>query len=95
MDDDSLLTLAAPFHMYVGGIMNFLHTCWRDEDRTDQFATSALGLIGDFGETYGGTVSEFLLQEWVGQAIASARQRGSSKQARTNAAYAQKVSFTP
>jgi len=81
----------APFQPYVAGIMNFLKTCWNDEDRTDQFATSALGLIGDFGETYRASVSESLMQDWVQQAIAYGRQRGSSKQARTNAAYAQKA----
>jgi importin subunit beta-1 len=63
------------------------------EDRTDQFATATLGLIGDFGETYGKQVKDVLMEEWVVSAIAYGRQRGASKQARRNATYAQKVSL--
>lgn len=73
--------------------MGFLRSCWADEDRTDQFAVSTLGLIGDFGDTYKTAVRDELMQEWIQQAIAYGRQRGASKQARTNAAYAQKVSW--
>jgi hypothetical protein len=87
----SLMT-AGPFHPYVGGIMNFVKTCWIDEERTDQFAASALGLIGDFAETYGANVREYVLQDWVSQAISYGRQRTSSKKARANASYATQVS---
>lgn len=73
--------------------MGFLRTCFADEERTDQFVTSSLGLIGDFGVTYKQSVQEDLMQEWVQEAITHGRQRGSSKQSRTNAAYAQKVGF--
>jgi importin subunit beta-1 len=62
-----------------------------EEDRTDQFATATLGLIGDFGETYKKQVQDVLMEEWVQSAIAYGRQRGASKQARRNATYAQKV----
>jgi importin subunit beta-1 len=62
-----------------------------EDDRTDQFATATLGLIGDFGETYGKQVRDVLMEEWVVSAIAYGRQRGASKQARRNATYAQKV----
>lgn len=86
------LMIAAPFQPYVGGIMSFLSGCWYDDDRTDQFSVSTLGLIGDFGDTYKTAVRDQLMQEWVQSAIAYGRQRGASKQARTNAAYAQKVS---
>jgi len=85
------LTSAAPFQPYVGGIMGFLSSCWNEDERTDQFAVSTLGLIGDFGDTYKSSVRDALMQEWVQSAIAYGRQRGASKQARTNAAYAQKV----
>jgi importin subunit beta-1 len=71
--------------------MGFLRTCMSEEDRTDQFATATLGLIGDFGETYKKQVRDVLLEEWVVNAIAYGRQRGASKQARRNATYAQKV----
>ena len=71
--------------------MNFLRTCWADEERTDQFAASTLGLIGDFGDTYKAAVRDEIMQDWVQSAIAYGRQRGASKQARTNAAYAQRV----
>lgn len=64
-----------------------------DEDRTDAFCTSTLGLIGDFGDTYKRAVKDELMQEWVQSAIAYGRQRGSSKSAKSNAAYAQKVSL--
>jgi importin subunit beta-1 len=73
--------------------MGFLRTCMSEEDRTDQFATATLGLIGDFGETYKKQVRDVLLEEWVVNAIAYGRQRGASKQARRNATYAQKVGF--
>ena len=82
-----------PFRGYVGGIMHFLSGCYADEERTDQFSTSTLGLIGDFGDTYKSAVKEELMQDWVTQAIAYGRQRGASKTARTNAAYAAKVSL--
>jgi importin subunit beta-1 len=71
--------------------MGFLHTCMADDDRTDAFCTSTLGLIGDFGDTYKRAVKDELMQEWVQSAIAYGRQRGSSKSAKSNAAYAQKV----
>lgn len=74
--------------------MNFLHGCWQDEDRTDTFMTSTLGLIGDFGDTFKTDVKSELLQDWVQIAITDARSRGSSKQTRTNAAYAAKVSMS-
>jgi hypothetical protein len=88
-----MLTLvsALPFQQFVPGIMTFLRQCWNDEERTDQFSVSTLGLIGDFGDTYKAAVREELMQEWVQQAIAYGRQRGASKQAKTNALYAQKV----
>lgn len=73
--------------------MGFLRTCMSEDDRTDQFATATLGLIGDFGETYGKQVRDVLMEEWVVSAIAYGRQRGASKQARRNATYAQKVSW--
>ena len=62
-----------------------------EEERTDQFATATLGLIGDFGETYKAQVRDVLMEEWVQSAIAYGRQRGASKQCRRNASYAQKV----
>ena len=71
--------------------MNFLSSCWAEDERTDQFATSTLGLIGDFGDTYKRAVREAIMQDWVMSAILYGRQRGASKQARTNAAYAQQV----
>lgn len=71
--------------------MGFLASCWNDDERTDQFSVSSLGLIGDFGDTYESSVRDVLMQEWVQGAISYGRQRGASKQARTNAAYAQKV----
>lgn len=83
---------ATPFQQYVPGIMGFLSTCMVDEDRTDAFVTSTLGLVGDFGDTYKRAVRDDLMQEWVQQAIAYGRQRGSSRAAKNNAAYAQKVS---
>jgi importin subunit beta-1 len=82
---------ASPFLQYVPGIMGFLRTCMAEEDRTDQFATATLGLIGDFGETYKKQVQEVLMEEWVQSAIGYGRQRGASKAARRNATYAQKV----
>lgn len=82
---------ATPFQKYVSGIMNFLQTCMADEERTDAFCTSTLGLIGDFGDTYKTAVKGDLLQEWVQNAIAYGRQRGASRAAKNNAAYAQKV----
>lgn len=82
-----------PFQGYVGGIMHFLAGCYADEERTDQFTTSALGLIGDFGDTYKSAVRDELMQEWVQQAIAYGRQRGASRSAKKNAAYAAKVSY--
>lgn len=90
-----MLTLvsALPFQQFVPGIMTFLRQCWNDEERTDQFSVSTLGLIGDFGDTYKAAVREELMQDWVQQAINYGRQRGVSKQAKTNALYAQKVSF--
>ena len=71
--------------------MGFLSTCWNDDERTDQFSVSTLGLIGDFGDTYKAAVRDAIMQDWVQSAIAYGRQRGASKQARTNASYAQKV----
>lgn len=73
--------------------MNFLHSCWNDEERTDEFAVSALGLIGDFGDTYKMAVQNELMQDWVQKAISYGRQRGASKQAKSNANYAQRVSI--
>ncbi|KAK4686304.1 importin subunit beta-1, partial [Tremellales sp. Uapishka_1] len=81
----------APFLQYVPGIMSFLQVCMADTDRTDAFAVSTLGLIGDFGDTYKSAVKDQLLAEWVQSAIAYGRQRGSSRTAKTNAAYAQKA----
>ncbi|OCF37529.1 importin subunit beta-1 [Kwoniella heveanensis BCC8398] len=77
---------------YVPGIMGFLKTCWADEDRSDQFCTASLGLIGDFGEAYKAAIRDELMQDWVQTAISYGRSRGGSKQARTNAQYAQQVS---
>lgn len=74
--------------------MGFLRTCMSEEERTDQFATATLGLIGDFGETYKAGVKDVLLDDWVQSAIAYGRQRGASKQARRNASYAQKVGLS-
>ncbi|BEI86947.1 hypothetical protein CcaverHIS002_0702930 [Cutaneotrichosporon cavernicola] len=81
----------APMLPYVGGIMTFLQGCMSEEDRTEDFITNTLGLIGDFGDTFKGTVRDVLCTEWVQMAIAVGRQRGASKQSRTNAAYAQKT----
>jgi importin subunit beta-1 len=75
--------------------MGFLASCMADQERTDAFCTSTLGLIGDFGDTYKRSVRDDLMQEWVQGAIAYGRQRGASKAARTNAAYAQKVRSHP
>lgn len=61
-------------------------------DRTDAFVVSTLGLIGDFADTFKSAVSGELMTEWVSKAITSGRARGSSKQSRTNAAYALRVS---
>jgi len=72
--------------------MVFLAGCFRDDERTDAFVTSMLGLIGDFGDTYKTQVRDDLMQEWIQSAIAYGRQRGSSKSSRTNSQYAQKVS---
>ncbi|WVR04463.1 hypothetical protein IAU60_001466 [Kwoniella sp. DSM 27419] len=82
---------ATAMQPYVSGIMGFLKTCWADEDRTDLFCTSSLGLIGDFGEAYKGAIRDDLLQDWVARAVAYGRTRSGSKQARTNAAYAQQA----
>lgn len=84
----------APMLPYVSGIMTFLHGCMSEEDRTEEFITNTLGLIGDFGDTFKGAVRDQLCAEWVQNAISVGRQRGASKQSRTNAAYAQKVSQT-
>lgn len=73
--------------------MGFLQNCSADEERTDAFSTSLLGLIGDFADIYKRDVRNELLQEWVQQAIQYGRQRGSSKSARSNAGYAAKVSL--
>lgn len=83
--------IATPFLQYVPGIAGFLRTCMSEDERTDQFATATLGLIGDFGETYKAQVRDVLMEEWVQSAIAYGRQRGASKQCRRNASYAQKV----
>jgi importin subunit beta-1 len=72
--------------------MVFLAGCFRDEEKTDSFVTSLLGLIGDFGDTYKGQVRDDLMQEWIQEAIQYGRQRGASKSARNNSQYAQKVS---
>ena len=81
-----------PFLGYVPGIMSFLKTCWNEEERTDLFCSSFLGLVGDFGTTYQEQVKNDLMQEWVQQAISLERRRGASKTAKMNAAYAQRVS---
>lgn len=75
--------------------MGFLQSCFADEERTDAFSTSLLGLIGDFADTYKTDAKDELLQDWVQSAIAYGRQRGSSKSARQNASYAAKVSLDP
>ncbi|KAL7418539.1 karyopherin Kap95 [Cryptotrichosporon argae] len=80
----------APFVPYVAGILGFVRMCFQDEDRTEEFVTGALGLIGDFADTYKGQIKGELLQDWVQGAVALGRARGMSKQSRTNAAYAQK-----
>ena len=72
--------------------MVFLAGCFRDEEKTDSFVTSLLGLIGDFGDTYKTQVRDDLMQEWIQDAIQYGRQRGASKSARNNSQYAQKVS---
>ncbi|ORY27809.1 importin beta-1 subunit (Karyopherin beta-1 subunit) [Naematelia encephala] len=82
---------ASPFRSYVPGIMGFLKACWQDDERTDTFSSSSLGLIGDFADTYKAGVRDEIMQEWVQNAIAYGRQRGSSKAARKNAIYAAKV----
>lgn len=87
-------TTATPFQQYVPGVMGFLQTCMDDDERTDAFVTSTLGLIGDFGDTYKRSVRDNLMQEWVQRAIQYGKQRGSSRAARNNAAYAQKVSWS-
>lgn len=71
--------------------MGFLSSCWSDEEHTEQFAASSLGLIGDFGDTYKTAVRDALMQEWVQIALGSVRQKGTMKLARINALYAQKV----
>ncbi len=71
--------------------MSFLKSCLEDEERTEAFIVSTLGLIGDFGDTFKASVRDQLLTEWVQKAIATGRARGASKQSRTNAAYAQRV----
>ncbi|KAK8846795.1 hypothetical protein IAR55_005883 [Kwoniella newhampshirensis] len=76
---------------YVSGIMGFLKTCWADEYRSEGFCTASLGLIGDFGDAYKANIRDDLMQNWVQDAIAYGRQRTASKQARTNAAYAQQA----
>jgi importin subunit beta-1 len=80
-----------PMLNYIPGIMTFLHGCMSEDDRTEEFITNTLGLIGDFGDTFKGAVRDQLCTEWVQNAIAVGRQRGASKQSRTNAAYAQKT----
>lgn len=80
-----------PFLQYVPGILGFLRQCIGEEERTEEFVSSALGLIGDFGDTYKTHIRDELVQEWVQNAISIGRQRGSSKSSRTNAAYAQKA----
>ncbi|WOO82023.1 Importin subunit beta-1 [Vanrija pseudolonga] len=80
-----------PFLQFVPGILNFLRQCLGEEERTEEFVAAALGLIGDFGDTYKGAVRDELLQEWVQSAIQVGRQRGASKQSRSNAAYAQRT----
>lgn len=80
-----------PFLQYVPGILGFVRQCIGEEERTEEFVSAALGLIGDFGDTYKSHVRDQLLQEWVQAAISVGRQRGSSKRSRTNAAYAQKA----
>ena len=80
------------FQPYVNAIMGFLRQGWDDEDKTDQFCSSSLGLIGDFGDTYKAAVSNDLMQDWIQQAISYGRQRDASRSAKTNASYAQRVS---
>lgn len=80
-----------PFLQFVPGILGFLRTCLAEEDRTEEFVTSSLGLIGDFGDTYKAAVRDELNAEWIQTAIQIGRQRGASKHSRTNAAYAQKT----
>lgn len=80
-----------PFLQYVPGILGFLRTCLAEEDRTEEFVGAALGLIGDFGDTFKQAVRDDICQEWVQQAISIGRQRGASRSSRTNAAYAQKA----
>lgn len=82
---------AAAFQPYVSPIMGFLRTCFADPDRTEEFCISAVGLIGDFGDTYKAAVKNELLQDWVPAAITYVRQVRGSKQARQNASYAQRV----
>ncbi|ORX34440.1 armadillo-type protein [Kockovaella imperatae] len=88
---NGLKTDPEPFKVYVGGICGFLRDCWNDDDRTDQFATSTLGLLGDFGDTYKSGVSNELMQPWVSSAISYGREPSSSRQLKTNAAYAFKA----
>ncbi|KAL1412700.1 karyopherin Kap95 [Vanrija albida] len=82
---------ATPFLQFVPGILNFLRQCLAEEERTEEFVAAALGLIGDIGDTYKVAVRDELLQEWVQSAIQVGRQRGASKQSRSNAAYAQRT----
>ncbi|TYJ54307.1 hypothetical protein B9479_005066 [Cryptococcus floricola] len=74
---------------YVGGILGFLQTCWADEDRSEGFCTSSLGLIGDFASVFKTQVSDDITKVWVQEAISAGRNRSASKQSKTNAAYAQ------
>ena len=84
---------ASPFAPFVPGIMQFIQTCYSDADRSEDMQSSALGLIGDFGETFGAQVRDALAQDWVQNMIRESRSRQMNKTTRNNAAYAQKVRF--
>lgn len=73
--------------------MGFLETCMNDDDRTDAFVSSALGLIGDFADAFKSQIRDELLKPWVGMQISYGKGKGYPKATRANAKYAQDVSM--
>jgi importin subunit beta-1 len=72
--------------------MGFIHECWKSEARTDHFHAQALGLIGDFGDTFKAQVADSLRQEWVTKIAQEGRHKPASLKTRQNARWAQQVS---
>jgi importin subunit beta-1 len=77
---------------YLPSVFAFLKITLTDSDRTENIVKAGVGLVGDLASEFQkGEIRDALQQDWVAEAIKTARTRGSGQECRQVAKWAKEM----